>query len=280
MIPPKLIINAALTGAVPTRADTAHVPLTPEEIVADALACAAAGASVLHLHARDAMGQPTWEPDVYRRILAPIRQARPELILCVSTSGRREQDVERRAAVLDLDGDAKPDLASLSAGSMNFVNEVSVNQPATIQELARRMSDRGIKPELEFFEPGMIHYAKYLTRKGYLKSPWYANVLLGSLGTSPADMRNLSHMVDMLPPDTIWFGAGIGRFQLQVNAAAIVMGGHVRVGLEDNLHYDVGRTQLETNARLIERLVQIAALMERDVASPAEARQIIGLDPR
>lgn len=273
----KLIINSAITGMVPMKGNSPHVPIAPNEIIDDALACAEAGASMLHLHARDADGAPTWNPDVYGEIITGIRAERPDLVLCTSLSGRRVSDIDKRAAVLDLDGDAKPDMGSLTLGSLNFAREPSQNSPEIIQELARRMLERGIKPELEAFEPGMIHYAKYLQKKGLIKGPWYINILLGSLGTSPGEIRQLSHMVDMLPEDAVWGGAGIGSSQLEINAAAVVMGGHVRVGLEDNLHYDVARSRLATNVQLIERVRRIADEMEREIAVPEEVREMLDI---
>jgi 3-keto-5-aminohexanoate cleavage enzyme len=273
----KLIINAAITGVVPTKSNTPHIPLTPHEIIDDALACLEAGAAMLHLHARDADGEPTWDPDIYGEIITGIRAERPDAVLCASLSGRRVSDVNKRAAVLDLDAAARPDMGSLTLGSLNFVREPSINSPETIQELARRMLERGVKPELEVFEPGMIHYAKYLQKKELIKGPWYVNILLGSLGTSPGEVRQLAHMVDMLPEDAIWGGAGIGSAQLEINAAAVVMGGNVRVGLEDNLYYDSARSRLATNVQLIERVKRIAAEMERPVATSAEVREMLDM---
>ncbi len=273
----KLIINTAITGMVPMKGNSPHVPISPNEIVDDALACAEAGAAMLHLHARDADGAPTWNPDIYGEIITRIRADRPDIILCTSLSGRRVSDVDKRAAVLDLDGDAKPDMGSLTLGSLNFSREPSQNSPETIQELARRMLERGIKPELEAFEPGMIHYAKYLQKKGLIKGPWYINILLGSLGTSPGEIRQLSHMVDMLPADAVWGAAGIGSCQLGINAAALIMGGHVRVGLEDNLHYDVARSRLATNVQLIERISRLAGEFERGIAIPEEVRVMLDI---
>ena len=147
MAAPPLIVNAALTGMIPTKADNPNVPVTPEEIAADAAACVEAGASVVHLHARDEDGRPTWEPDAYRRVVAAVREHAPDVLVCVSTSGRVFPDLERRAAVLELDGDAKPDFASLTLGSLNFPRQASVNEPATIRGLAERMAERGIVPE-------------------------------------------------------------------------------------------------------------------------------------
>jgi uncharacterized protein (DUF849 family) len=277
---PPLVINVALTGMVPTRDDSPHVPLTAVEIADDCERCYAAGASLFHLHARDDAGEPTWRPEVYRDIVLAVRARCPGAIVCVSTSGRRVRDAEQRGAVLDLDGDAKPDMASLTLGSMNFPTQVSVNDPSTIHLLADRMRERGIVPELEAFDLGMIDYAKYLVGRGRLAPPLYFNLLLGSLGTLAATPSNLALMVQALPPGAVWAAAGIGRFQFQMNALAITMGGHVRVGLEDNLWFDEARTRLATNPDLVERLAGLARAAGRRIASPEEARRLVGLPAR
>jgi 3-keto-5-aminohexanoate cleavage enzyme len=267
-----LIINAAITGMVPMPADNASVPITVEQIVAEARRCAAAGASIIHVHAREAGGAPTWRREIYQEIIDGIRGACPELLISGSTSGRLWSDFEKRAAVLD----CQPDFASLTPGSMNFPGAASVNPPEVVQQLAAAMAERGVVPELEFFELGMIDFVRdFLVPKGWLRPPLYANLLLGSLGTMAASARNLVHMVDALPPGTVWSAAGIGRFQFQINALAIAMGGHVRVGLEDNLWMDAARTDPATNVRLIERVVRLGDAAGRAIATPTDARRTV-----
>jgi uncharacterized protein (DUF849 family) len=277
---PKLIINLAPTGMVPTKADNAHVPLTPDEIAEDCQRCCRLGASILHLHARDEEGKPTWKPDTYRRVIAAVRQRCPEAIICVSTSGRNFGAFEQRSAVLELTGDEKPEMASLTLGSLNFPNQASVNEPAMIQALAKKMADHGILPELEVFDLGMIDYAKFLIHRQILRPPFYFNLLLGSLGMLSATPFHLAACTMALPPQSTWAGAGIGRFQFSVNALAIVSGGHVRVGLEDNLYSEIETRRPATNAELVERLVNLAAAAQRPIATPAEARRMIGLPER
>ena len=270
----KLIINAALTGMVPRRRDNPHVPLTEPEIVADARRCVAAGASILHLHMRAEDESPTWELAPNQALFAAVRAACPGVIISGTTSGRDVRELEKRAAVLD----ALPDMASLTLGSMNFPTQASVNAPQTIRGLAERMRARGITPELELFDLGMADYARYLVERGEVVAPCYANILLGSLGTAAASAGNLAVIVQALPARTTWAAAGIGRFQWPVNSMAIAMGGHVRVGLEDNLWMDPEtKTDPASNLRLIERVVTLARANGRDVASPAEARAMIGL---
>jgi uncharacterized protein (DUF849 family) len=276
----KLIINLAPTGMVPTKADTPHVPLCPREIAEDCFRCCQMGASILHLHARDESGKPTWKPDTYRRVIAAVKERCPEAIICVSTSGRNFGAFEQRSAVLDLTGDEKPEMASLTLGSLNFPKQASVNEPAMICALAEKMAANGIMPELEVFDLGMIDYAKFLIRREILRPPFYFNLLLGSLGMLSATPFHLATCVMSLPPQTIWAGAGIGRFQFDVNALAIVSGGHVRVGLEDNLYHDTQKTRLADNPALVERLATLAHAAGRPIATPAEARQMIGLPPQ
>jgi uncharacterized protein (DUF849 family) len=200
--------------------------------------------------------------------------------VCVSTSGRVFKTFEERSEVLDLDGDLKPELASLTLGSHNFPKQASVNEPSMIRDLAERMAERGIVPELEVFDLGMVDYARYLIEREVLRPPFYFNLLLGSLGTLGASAFHLALLAEALPEGSTWGGAGIGHFQLSVNALAIAAGGLVRVGLEDNLWLDTDKQRPATNVALVERLVTLARACERDVATQHEAREIIGLPVR
>jgi 3-keto-5-aminohexanoate cleavage enzyme len=275
-----IVINAALTGMVPNKRDNPALPTTAAEIADDVERSVAAGASVVHLHARDDEGKPTWRPDTYRRIVAAVRDRVPEVVVCVSTSGRVFGELEQRAAVLDLDGDEKPDLASLTLGSLNFPRQASINDPDTIRALADRMLERGIVPELEIFDFGMVDYAKYLIDRGVLRPPFYFNLLLGSLGTLSATPLHLATLVESLPDEAVWAAAGIGRFQFAMNSLAVTMGGHVRVGLEDNLWLDPEKTRPATNQLLVERIARLARAAEREPASPVAARLLLGLPTR
>jgi len=274
-----LIINVALTGVIPTRAMTPYVPLSTAEIVSDAVRCHDVGAAVVHVHARDREGRPTYEADVFAEIISGIRKERPQLIVCATTSGRRYGEFEHRSAVLELDGDAKPDLASLTTGSLNFNDSPSVNSPDMISALAERMLARGIKPELEILELGMINTAKLLIKQGLVPPPYYFNILLGSLHTTAATALNMSAAVADLPRRSVWSATGLGRFQVPVNMLSIAMGGHVRTGIEDNLYYDHERTRLASNEQCVRRLVRIAEEAGRPVANADEARAALGLPP-
>ena len=275
--PEPLIINLAPTGMVPTKAQSPAVPLSVEEILQDVARCADLGIAMVHVHARDAQGHPTHRADHFAPIVEGIREIDPELVVCVTCSGRRVPEIERRAEVLDLTGQAKPDMASLTLGSNNFHREPSVNSPEVIAELARRMSERGIVPELEVFEPGMVHYGRYLAGKGLIPEPSYVNVLLGNPGTSPLLPSALAAFHALIPESWTWALAGIGRAQLDAALVAMGFGGHVRVGLEDNIWRDRGRTQPAGNPDLVERVVRLAETVERPLATPREVRERLGL---
>lgn len=275
-----VVINLALTGMVPRRREFPAVPEQPDEIARDAAACLAAGASTLHVHARDASGEPTISPAVYAAIVERIRASSPDVVICVSTSGRVHRRFEERAAVLLLDGGAKPDMASLTLGSLNFPKQASVNDPGMIRGLAEAMNERRIVPELEVFDAGMLDYAHYLIDRGILVPPFVFNLLLGSLGTMAATAENLAMLVRRLPPGSHWQAAGIGRAQWPTNALAVTMGGHVRTGLEDNLYMDAGKQEPASNSRLVSRVAGLAAAVGRRVATPAEARRMLGLPQR
>jgi len=274
----KLIINAAITGMNPTKKDTPFVPVKVDEIIEDALKCVSAGASILHIHARDKDEKPTYRADVYARIIKGIRRECPQVVICVTTSGRTYKEFEKRSEVLDLDGYVKPDMASLTLGSLNFRAHASMNEPSMIMRLAEAMTAKGIKPELEIFDTGMINTAKYLCRKEYIRPPFYFNIILGSIYSTQAKMSDLSYLVNLLPKDATWAGGGIGIFQLLVNSASIIMGGHVRVGIEDSIWYDCQKKELSTNEKSIERIVRIAGELGRGIATPGEAREILGLN--
>jgi 3-keto-5-aminohexanoate cleavage enzyme len=179
--------------------------------------------------------------------------------------------------VLALDGDLRPDMASLTLGSMNFPRQASVNEPEMIRRLAETMQERGIVPELELFDLGMLDYAHHLIGRGVLRPPFVFNLILGSLGTLAASPLNLATLADRLPAGSAWAGGGIGRYQRPVTALAVAMGGHVRIGLEDNLWLDDGRETLAANEQHVAWIAGVARAIGRDVADPATARRLLGL---
>lgn len=273
----KLIINAALTGIVPTKDQNPYVPLSPAEIAADAEKVCELGASMLHIHARDNDGKPTYRKEIYKEIIERIRDRCSDVIIAVSTSGRRTKELSHRMEVLELRGNVKPDMASLTLGSMNFPQEYSVNSPEAILGLLSKMKEAEIKPELEIFDTGMANYAKFLLRKKHLEGRCYGNLLLGSLGTMPAAPRNFVHLVDELPENLLWAATGVGQFAFDVQCLAIAAGGHVRVGIEDSIYMDKEKTELATNEKLVRRIRGVAESMGREVASPREVRTILNL---
>lgn len=268
----RLIINAAITGTVLSKSDTPFLPTSLDEIVDCARRVRAAGAAIVHVHARNPDQSPCFDGEVYRELVLGIRQA-TDLIVCTSLSGRMTRNIDERAAALA----SKPDMASLTLGSLNFMTQASVNAPETIRELADRIYAAGAMPELEAFEAGFINYAKYLIAKNILRPPFYFNLILGSLGAAPLDLVGLGHMISMLPQGSTWAVGGLGRYQTDAAMMAIAAGGHVRVGLEDNIHYDRQRTDLADNPRLVARIARIAREAGREPASPTEARRILGL---
>lgn len=272
-----LIVNLAPTGMVPTRRLSHRVPLQPEEIVADVLAAAEIGVTIAHLHARDEHDEPTHRKEVYARIIGGIRERRPDLVICVSCSGRKVQRIEDRAEVLELEGDLKPDMASLTLSSLNFPRQASINAPETVAYLAQRMLDRGITPEIEIFDLGMVNVLRYLQSRGLVTKAAYANLLFGNVSTAQADFPDIGAVVGRLPPDTTWSLAGIGSAQLPVAAMAVAAAPGVRIGLEDNLWLDPLRMRLASNGELVERVHALAALLDRPVMTPSELRASLAM---
>jgi len=273
-----LIVNFTPTGMIPTKEMTPHVPITVEEIVEDIHRAVDIGITMVHLHARDAAtGRSTYKAEVYGQIIAGIRSFSKDLVVCVSLSGRNVTDFEKRAESLQLEGDLKPDMGSLTLSSLNFNREASVNSPDIIQRLANEMKSRGIVPELEAFDAGMINYAKYLEGKGILEPPHYFNLLLGNIACAQADLLHVGIMIRDLPANSFWALAGIGDYQLMMNSVAIVSGGGVRVGLEDNIWFDKARTRLATNSDLLLRIHKLTEASERKVMSPSDFRKLLNL---
>ena len=276
----ELIVNFCPTGMIPTKAMTPHVPITPAEVIDQACEALELGAAIVHLHARDAEGKPTYRAEIYEAMILGIRRHVADAIICVSCSGRNFPEFERRSEVLDLRGLARPDLASLTLTSLDFPTGTSQNAPDMVIALAEKMVANGIKPELECFDFGMVNAAQLLIGKGLLgEPPYYFNLLLGSRYSVPATARHLANLLVDLPPASLWSAAGIGLYQLPMNTLAIAMGGHCRVGIEDNVYYDFGRRELATNAALVARVAELSRTFGRPLATPARARELLGLRP-
>ena len=270
----KLIITAAITGSRITRETTPYIPITPEEIIQSAVACRKAGASVVHIHVRDPdTGLGTQNPKLFRQVVDALRE-KTDLILCLTTSGipGRNLPIEERLAPLEL----KPELASFDAGSINLGGSVFINTPEFLENAAKKMRDLGVKPELEIFDLGMLITCLEMMNRGALDEPLHFQFVLGTPWGAPATPKTLVHLHEYIPKNSTWSVIGIGRGHLPMSLMALVMGGHIRVGMEDNIYYSKG-VLAETNSQFVERIVKIAREYGRDIATPADARKILKL---
>jgi len=274
------VINFAPTGMLPTRAMSPHVPLSVSEIVEDVHAAVEVGITMVHLHARASTPgrEPTYRAEVYAEIISGIRKFADDLVIGVSLSGRTFHRFQERADVLQLDGDLKPDMGSLTLSSVNFNKDASMSSPGMIKRLAAEMKQKGILPELEAFDSGMINFAKYMEKKHLLEPPHYFNLLLGNIACAQADLLHAGLMIRELPPDSCWSMAGIGEYQLPMTGVAVAAGGGVRIGLEDNLWYDRNRRQLAKNEDLLHRAHRIIAAHDRKVMTSREFRKKLKLN--
>ncbi len=273
----KLIITAALTGSRPTKAMNPAVPYTPAEIAAEAVACAQAGAAVVHVHVRDPItGAPSSDPERFAEVVARIR-AECDVLINLTTSGLHlegEDIVSRRLAPIAL----RPELCSLDIGSVNFRDRLFANPPDWGETAARAMQAAGVKPEIEVFDVGHIHQARHLIERGLIDPPPYFQLCMGVDWGIPATAENLLFMQRQLPPGAVWSVLGVGRTQLPMITLGILLGGHIRVGFEDNLYLRKG-VLAPSNAAFVEMAVNLAHQLQREVATPAEARAILGLNP-
>ncbi len=266
-----LIITAALVGAEVTRDHTPYIPYTPDEIADEALRAFNAGASIAHVHGRRPDGSPTQDRDTFQAILEAIED-RCDIIVQFSTGGAVGMDVEERIQALDL----KPPMATLTTGTTNFGDDVFFNDWPTITTIARRLKRFGITPEIEVFDSAFIDNARRLIDMDLLEPPLHVDFVLGVPGAMTASERNLDFLIDGLPHGSTWSVAGVGRHQFPMAQAAIERGGHVRVGLEDNIYLKKG-VLAQGNAPLVDAVVQRARDASRPIASVDQARQILGL---
>jgi uncharacterized protein (DUF849 family) len=277
----KFILNFTPTGMIPSKEMTPHVPVSPAEIIDQVLEAVSLGVNMVHLHARDPeTGIPTYKKEIYGKIIGGIRKYEKQIILGVSTSGRTFSEFEQRSECLDLEGTLKPDLGSLTLSSLNFNKQASVSTPQMIQDLARKMMEKRIKPELEVFDLGMINYAKYLIRKKLIQPPFYVNFILGNIACAQSDLLHMGLLIKELPGRTYWSAGGVGDSQLSTNVMALISGGGVRVGLEDNIFYDGKRKKLATNRELLARIIKIAKMLDYVPYTVSELRNKLNLDPK
>lgn len=273
----KLIITVAPTGSVPRKKDTPYVPVTPEEIAETAYLCEQEGASIIHIHCRDENENPTTNYRIVKETVEKVRR-KTRLIVMASTSGVAGRSDEERAQPLK----TQPEMASLTTGSLNFAGRkpsaVYVNTWETITFLAKEMLKRNVKPEIEAFDLGFISQGVKLIEQGLVKEPAHFQLVMGVDGGVPATVDNLAHMCHQLPANASFTVAGVGKCQLSMTTTAILLGGHARVGLEDNIYYSKG--ELASNEKFVERTHRLAEELQRGVTTPDEARQILGLRKR
>ena len=273
-----VIITAALTGSVTPKEGNENIPLTPKEIAEDAYRCWKAGAAIVHVHVRDAEGKGTMDRELFAETIRLIRAYEDcDVIICGTSSGTlnglsSEARMEHFKTIKDIE------LGSLDAGSFNWgARDVFDNNPEFLEELAACYLEHGIKPEIEIFDMGMIGNTKHYIEQGLLKNPVYCQLCLGILGGAPATVESLMHLKQHLPAGAIWSAFGIGKDHLPILYAALAMGAHgIRVGLEDNLYYARGKKA--TNLMLVERAVRIVTEFGKTPATPAQAREILGLE--
>lgn len=265
------MITCALVGAELTRRDTPYLPLTPREIADGARAAVEAGASMVHLHVRDSQGRPTCKKEIFQEVIRRIR-ARCRAIIQVSTGGAIGDSEEDRLEPLESD----PDMASLTTGSINFGKEVFLNPQPWIEKLSRRMKEKGIKPEIEVFDNAMLENALNMVSRGLLEEPLHIDLVLGVPGGMAANAQNLDFLLSKVPQGYSWSVAAIGRHEFPMAELALKRGGHVRVGLEDNIYLEKGRLA-ESNAQLVEKVAAMAQAAGRPLATVGEARMLLGL---
>lgn len=268
------IVTVAITGAVPRKKDTPAVPVTPPEQIESTHEAFEAGASLVHIHVRNDDESPGSDPAKFALVQEGVRKHCPGMIVQFSTGGRgREQ--EKRGAMLHL----KPDMASLATGSVNFPKGIYENPPDFVEGLAKTMLDYDIKPEIEVFDLAMLYSAANLVAKGLLKAPAHVQFVLGVQNAMPARRSILEFLIkelnDVMPGAT-WTAAGVARHQFEVAQWALELGGHCRTGIEDNIKFDKTRLA-NSNAELVSQIADACAKFGRHVATPAEARKLLGL---
>ncbi|MCR9220122.1 MAG: 3-keto-5-aminohexanoate cleavage protein [Alphaproteobacteria bacterium] len=271
------ILTVAITGSLPRKRDNPAVPITVAEQIESTQAAVEAGASLVHVHVRNPQDEsPSSDPEIFARVLEGLRAHCPGVIVQFSTGGRGRDPAER-GAMLSL----RPDMASLATGSVNFPTSVYANPPDFIEQLAATMRAEGIKPEIEVFDLAMLYTAVTLAERGLIAAPLHVQFVLGLKNALPARRETLLFLIEelrMLAPDATWTAAGVGRHQLAVNHLALELGGHCRTGLEDNIRFDASRLA-RSNAELTARVADLCGRYGRRPATPAEARDLLGLAP-
>jgi 3-keto-5-aminohexanoate cleavage enzyme len=269
-----LIITAALTGAEVTREQQPALPISPEEIAQAAFECAQAGASIVHVHARRADGSSTQDAAAYRAIIDAVR-ARCDVIVQVSTGGAVGMSARERLGPVTL----APEMATLSMGSVNFGGDMFLNAPADMEEFLQALRDHGVVPEFEIFDAGMLATLGRWLKRGLVSAPGHVDFVLGVPGAMPGTPQALMYLLSQLPTGLSWTVAGIGASQLPLATMAVALGGHVRVGFEDNIYLRRGELAA-SNAQFVERIAAISRMLDRPLATPDKARAMLGIDRR
>jgi uncharacterized protein (DUF849 family) len=287
----KVIISCAVTGSADTPGRNPAVPVTPEQIARSAIDAAKAGAAIVHIHVRDPKTtKPSMDTDLYRGVVERIRASGTEVLINLTTGpGARfahdEADPSRPSPDSTLKSpqervrhviELKPDICSLDMGSLNMGDRVFVNTPKHLQAMAVAIKGAGVMPELEVFETGHLLLAKRFIENGYVKPPGMFQICLGISWGQPATPEAMTYMRNLLPADSPWFAFGISLHQFPMVAQTLLLGGHPRVGLEDNLYLEKGKLA-PSNAALVEKAAKIIEVLGDQVATPAEARRILGL---
>lgn len=270
----RVIITAAITGSRITRETAPNIPISPDEIAQSAIECWEAGASIAHIHVRDPQtGLGSQDLELFRQVVGKLRRE-TDLILSLTTSGipGRNLPIEERLAPLALN----PELASFDAGSINLGGSVFINTPEFLDRAAEQMTLKGVKPEIEIFDAGMIVTTLRMLKEGKLEEPLHFQFVLGTPWGAPATPKSLLHLLEHIPKKSTWSVIGIGKGHLPMAMMALIMGGHIRVGMEDNVYYEQG-VQARNNAQFVRRMVRIAREYGREPASTTEAREILGL---
>jgi 3-keto-5-aminohexanoate cleavage enzyme len=270
----EVILTVAAVGAEQTKEHQPGLPTTPEELAGDAIACRDAGASIYHLHVRDRSGSPTMSVEAFAEAKAAIEES-TDLVVQFTTGGAVSDREADRMAPLEL----RPEMATLTTGSVNFADDVFLNRPSFVAALYARMIDLGVIPEYEIFDTGMIATAARLFEKLEASHHRHYDFVLNVPGGMPAWPGALGFLTAKLPPEATWSATGVGKSHLEVTRDALELGGHIRTGLEDVSYYEAG-SRATSNAQLIERVARMASESGRGVASPADARRVLGIDTR
>ncbi|MBF7095592.1 BKACE family enzyme [Alkalibacter mobilis] len=270
----KVILTVATTGAWPQKSDTPNIPLQPEEIAEDILDCYNAGASVAHIHVRNDENKASMSFEKFEQTVKLVREKCDIVINLTTSGGIGLSDEVRIKPFYEL----KPEIASFDCGSMNWQhNTVFENSPSFLEKLGNAMQEVDVKPEIEIFDAGMVYNALYYLKKGVLQAPLHFQFVLGVPGGMAATVENLVYLKSLIPQDCTWGALGIGKMHLPVMYATMALGGHLRVGMEDNIFY-APKVLAESNRQFVERTNRIVAEMGKEIATPQETREILGLE--